>query len=145
MNPEDVSTWNHDEIPAATTEKKQRTEVKLTALNAEEREAFAKAKDAEVQNWLKTGTVSKILRNKLAPELSLSVDSDLETIGWQGSRREKAWPKAGLTQAKGSISSSGIYGPSTHRSTTGQSHLRQAIKNDLVATDSIAQLVTWFV
>jgi transposase InsO family protein len=54
----------------ATTEKKQRTEVKLTTLTVEEQAAFKKAKESEIQiqNWLSTGTVSKILRDKLAPE-----------------------------------------------------------------------------
>eukprot|EP00435_Cladocopium_sp_Y103_P033991 s557_g8.t1 len=57
-----------DEILLATTEKKQRTEVKLSLLTPEEKEAFQKAKETEVKNWLTTGTVSKILRSKLAPE-----------------------------------------------------------------------------
>ena len=52
----------------ATTDKKQRTEVKLSMLTSEEQKAFAQAKESEVQNWLKTGTVSRILRTKLAPE-----------------------------------------------------------------------------
>ena len=37
-------------------------------LTAEEQRAFQHAKETEVNNWLKTGTVSKILRHKLAPE-----------------------------------------------------------------------------
>lgn len=57
-----------DEILLATTEKKQRTEVKLSLLAPEEKAAFQAAKQTEVQNWLTTGTVSKILRSKLAPE-----------------------------------------------------------------------------
>eukprot|EP00435_Cladocopium_sp_Y103_P048285 s125_g14.t1 len=65
---DDLQKWSPDEILLATTEKKQRTEVKLATLTPEEQKAFAHAKDAEVQNWLKTGTVSKILRSKLAPE-----------------------------------------------------------------------------
>ena len=57
-----------DEILLATTEKKQRTEVKLSLLAPDEKAAFQAAKQTEVQNWLTTGTVSKILRSKLAPE-----------------------------------------------------------------------------
>jgi len=68
MDETSVGAWTPDEILIATTDKKQRTEVKLSVLSPEERDAFAKAKEAEVQNWLKTGTVSKILRTKLAPE-----------------------------------------------------------------------------
>ena len=63
-----LNKWSPDDLLVATTEKKQRTEVKLSMLSSEEQKAFAQAKDTEVQNWLKTGTVSKILREKLAPE-----------------------------------------------------------------------------
>ena len=52
----------------ATNQKKQRTEVKLCTLTDSERQEFEKAKQAEVENWLKTGTVCRILRNRLAPE-----------------------------------------------------------------------------
>ena len=65
---EDLQTQSADEILLATTEKKQRTEVKLSMLSEKEQAAFQQAKDAEVSNWLKTGTVSRILRDKLAPE-----------------------------------------------------------------------------
>ena len=65
---ESFSQWSPDDLLIATTEKKQRTEVKLSVLSKEEQQAFAQAKTTEVQNWLKTGTVSRILRAKLAPE-----------------------------------------------------------------------------
>ena len=52
----------------ATNAKKQRTEVKLSTLTASEQQEFEKAKRAEVENWLKTGTVCRILRNQLSPE-----------------------------------------------------------------------------
>ena len=42
--------------------------MKLSLLSPEEQNAFRDAKETEIQNWLKTGTVSKILRNQLAPE-----------------------------------------------------------------------------
>ena len=48
--------------------KKQHTEVKLSTLNAEEKAEFDAAKGKEIENWLKTNTVKKILRNHLAPE-----------------------------------------------------------------------------
>jgi hypothetical protein len=63
-----LNDWSPDELLIATTEKKQCTEVKLSALTTEEQKAFAQAKEAEIQNWLKTGTVSRILKAKLAPE-----------------------------------------------------------------------------
>ena len=55
-------------ILLATNQKKARTEVKLCQLNKEELAEFDKAKEAEVANWLKTGTVSKALRSSLSPE-----------------------------------------------------------------------------
>ena len=61
-------TWTADEILLATADKRQRTEVKLSALSEHERKAFQSAKETEINNWLKTGTVSKVLRSHLAPE-----------------------------------------------------------------------------
>ena len=52
----------------ASNPKKQRTEVKLSTLSPSEKAEFEKAKQTEVDNWLKTGTVCKILRNKLSAE-----------------------------------------------------------------------------
>ena len=57
-----------DLICVATNQKKQRTEVKLSTLSPEEKEEFEKAKQSEVNNWLQTGTVSKVLRDQLSPE-----------------------------------------------------------------------------
>lgn len=65
---EDPTKWTSDEILLATADKRQRTEVKLSMLNKEEKRAFEDAKDNEIKNWLKTGTVSKVLRSQLAPE-----------------------------------------------------------------------------
>lgn len=64
---EDPTKWTSDEILLATADKRQRTEVKLSMLNKEEKRAFEDAKDNEIKNWLKTGTVSKVLRSQLAP------------------------------------------------------------------------------
>ena len=67
----DPDTWpepDEDMIYLATNSKKDRTEVKLSTLSPEELEEFEKAKSKEVQNWLHTGTVSRILRSQLSPE-----------------------------------------------------------------------------
>ena len=61
-------TWTADEILLATADKRQRTEVKLSALSEHERKAFQSAKETEINNWLKTGTVSKVLRSHLRSE-----------------------------------------------------------------------------
>ena len=58
-NPEE--TW----ILLATTSKKQRTEVRLSELTPSEREEFAAAKQTEVNNWIKTETLSVMLRDQI--------------------------------------------------------------------------------
>ena len=69
----DIQSWRQSESPGdmaflVSAAKRQRAEVKLTELSASERAEFAAAKDAEVSNWLKTGTVQKMFRNQIAPE-----------------------------------------------------------------------------
>ena len=105
ISEETASNWSPDELLLATTEKKQRTEVKLSMLNPEELQAFARAKDTEVQNLLKTGTVSKILRAKLAPEQILRcrwiltwkpLDGQTTDAKETGSKLQSQKPKARL-------------------------------------------------
>ena len=57
-----------DAILLATNQKKQRTEVKLSQLTSTERELFEKSKTTEINNWIQTGTVCKVLRDSLSPE-----------------------------------------------------------------------------
>jgi hypothetical protein len=69
----DIQSWRQESDPSemtflATAAKKQRSEVRLSELSTAEREEFSKAKDAEVTNWLKTGTVQKMFCNQLSPE-----------------------------------------------------------------------------
>ena len=66
----DIQAWKNE--PNATdmaflvsAAKRQRSEVKLSTLNESERLEFKKAKLAEIQNWIKTGTISKILREQV--------------------------------------------------------------------------------
>ena len=70
----DVPLSDHQGLPEnqeeawtllATNAKKQRSEVRLTELSPEEKAEFQKAKMAEVQSWVQTGTVSKVLRNQI--------------------------------------------------------------------------------
>ena len=62
--PSDEESW----AMLATTAKKQRTEVKLTELSPSERAEFQAAKESEIQNWIKTGTISTILRQQIPEE-----------------------------------------------------------------------------
>lgn len=69
----EIQEWRESSDPAelsfvVSAAKKQRAEVKLSELNSQEREEFKGAKESEIKNWLKTGTVAKILRDQLPPE-----------------------------------------------------------------------------
>lgn len=73
LNANDIDAWKdetspHDMAFVATAAKRQRSEVKLTELSSAEKAEFAKAKSAEIQNWVRTGTISKILRDKISPD-----------------------------------------------------------------------------
>ena len=73
VNEEDIRQWQLENDPSemiflATAAKRQRSEVRMTELSSEEKKEFTAAKQAEVQNWLKTGTVSKIVRDKIPKE-----------------------------------------------------------------------------
>ena len=73
VNEEDIHRWQQEENPTemaflATAAKRQRSEVRMTEITNAERKEFQNAKQAEIQNWLKTGTVSKILRDKIPKE-----------------------------------------------------------------------------
>ena len=69
----DIQAWKEetnatDMAFLVSAAKRQRSEVKLSTLNDSEKLEFQKAKRAEVQNWIKTGTISKILREQVPPE-----------------------------------------------------------------------------
>ena len=73
VNARDIQHWRQadpQEIPTllVTNAKKQRVEVQMSKLKPEDKVLFQKAKENEIQSWLDTGTVCKILRNKLPRE-----------------------------------------------------------------------------
>ena len=49
----------------ASSARKQRSEVRLGELSRQEKAEFEVAKQAEIDNWIKTGTISKILRDQI--------------------------------------------------------------------------------
>lgn len=68
----DIQNWKNETNPTemafvVSAAKKQRSEVKLPTFTAEEKQQFCHAKTAEIQNWIKTGTISKILRDQVPP------------------------------------------------------------------------------
>jgi hypothetical protein len=57
--------YDFQETFLASAAKKQKVEVKVKELSSEEQKLFLKAKDKELESWLSTDTVRKILRNKV--------------------------------------------------------------------------------
>eukprot|EP00435_Cladocopium_sp_Y103_P009870 s2832_g2.t1 len=99
----DIEQWKQEDNPyecvfLASAAKRQRAEVKLTSLGPEEKAEFQKAKEHEIQNWLKTGTISRILRNKVPPNqilrcrwiLTWKPIDDVEREQLKGTRNHKA-------------------------------------------------------
>ena len=58
-------TYEYQENFLAPTAKRQKIEVKTKDLTPEEAKLFAKAKDKELDSWLATDTVRKILRHQV--------------------------------------------------------------------------------
>ena len=69
LSHQDIQQLRKPEIDATaflvSNAKKQRSEVKLKELNEEQKKEFAKAKEKEVDQWLSTGTVRAILRDRI--------------------------------------------------------------------------------
>lgn len=68
LGPQDINTLRdpHPEECAflVSAAKRQKTEVKLSTLREEEKQLFKDAKEKEIQSWLDTQTVCKILRHQ---------------------------------------------------------------------------------
>ena len=70
---DDVQQWKESDRPEelaflVSAAKRQRSEIRLSELSSSERAEFQRAKDAEVTNWLNTGTVQRMFRSQIAPE-----------------------------------------------------------------------------
>eukprot|EP00435_Cladocopium_sp_Y103_P018398 s1842_g4.t1 len=83
----DIQSWRASDSPEemsflVSAAKRQRAEVKLSELSAAERAEFTAAKDSEISNWLKTGTVQKNVSQSNCPRTDSQVplDPDLETV-----------------------------------------------------------------
>ena len=70
---QDIERWRNEDNPTEmafliSAAKKQRSEVRMSNLTEKERELFRKAKDKEVESWLSTDTVARILRHQIPLE-----------------------------------------------------------------------------
>ena len=73
LSPRDIKKWLASPNPLemahiASAGKRARVQVSLKTLSAEERRMFDVAKDKELNCWLQTNAVCKILRHRLNPE-----------------------------------------------------------------------------
>ena len=96
----DIMAWQDESDPAemafvASAAKRQRAEVRLSELTAAEKAQFQKAKESEVQNWVNTGTISRILRSKVPHEQNLRCRWILT---WKPIDEEQKDPKKVKTQ-----------------------------------------------
>ena len=69
----DIQEWKLADLPEemsflVSAAKRQRSEIKLSTLTHSEKAEFAAAKENEIANWLKTGTVQRMFRNQIPPE-----------------------------------------------------------------------------
>ena len=69
----DVDCWrqeadSHDLAFLVSAAKKQRSEVQLSTLTTADQELFRQAKDKEIDSWIQTETVARILRNQIPRE-----------------------------------------------------------------------------
>ena len=70
---QDIERWRNEDDPTemaflVSAAKKQRSEVRMSQLNEAEKELFRKAKNKEIESWLSTETVAKILRHQIPTE-----------------------------------------------------------------------------
>eukprot|EP00435_Cladocopium_sp_Y103_P037577 s2392_g10.t1 len=73
INQKDIDHWKEEPRPEemsflVSAAKKQRSEVKISQLNPHERKLFEEAKSKEIDSWLATETVCRILRHKVPRE-----------------------------------------------------------------------------
>ena len=70
---QDIEKWRCEDEPhqmafLVSAAKRQRSEVKMHQLSNEERKLFQEAKEKEIQSWLSTETVCKVLRHQIPTE-----------------------------------------------------------------------------
>lgn len=70
ISQDDVQKWREEDSPGelafvATAAKRQRAEVKMSTLSPTEKQEFELAKAKEVQNWVNTKTITRILRDSI--------------------------------------------------------------------------------
>ena len=69
----DIQQWRAESEPGemaflVSAAKRQRSEVKMTQLTHEERQMFKEAKNKEIDSWIATETVAKVLRHQIPAE-----------------------------------------------------------------------------
>jgi len=103
INNADIDKWRQETDPHAmsflvSAAKKQRSEVKMSQLNEAERQMFHQAKMKEIDSWLATETVAKVLRHQIPEENILRCRWILtwKPVDSPGPKDSKHVPKARL-------------------------------------------------
>ena len=103
VNNADIDKWRQETNPHAmaflvSAAKKQRSEVKMSQLNETERQLFHQAKMKEIDSWLATETVAKVLRHQIPEENILRCRWILtwKPVDSPGPKDSKHVPKARL-------------------------------------------------
>ena len=73
LGQKEIEQLKKEQVPAdfcliASCAKRQRSEVKITNLTEAQRQRFLEAKHQEIDSWLTTGTVAKVLRHQIPME-----------------------------------------------------------------------------
>jgi len=104
INQRDIDHWREETRPEemsflVSAAKKQRSEVKISHLSPQERKLFEEAKAKEIESWLSTETVCKILRNKVPRENVMRCrwiltwkDADPSEVSHDGQRPHQQLP-----------------------------------------------------
>ena len=105
INQRDIENWRNEDNPyemafLVSASKKQRSEIKLADLNEKDRKLFQEAKEKEIDSWISTDTIARIIRHQIPQQNILrsrwiltwkSVDGEKDD---KGNQRTK--PKARL-------------------------------------------------
>ena len=100
----EIDQWRSEDDPSdmafvVSAAKRQRSEVRLSDLTESEWHEFQDAKQSEIKNWLKRGTVIKMLKNQLSPEEILRCRWVLTWKPIEASDRDPSHPDK-VTKAK---------------------------------------------
>ena len=144
INQRDIDHWKEEPRPEemsflVSAAKHQRSEVKISTLSPKDRQLFEDAKSKEVDSWLATSTVCRILRHQVPAENILRCRwiLDVERRRWKYQHRkceDSHWHATAPSEAKGTFGSSWIWRPYGRSNPKRQSDHVKALKGPHTST-----------